>query len=160
MKLTLLALRNLGRQKRRTFLLAGAIAFGILVVTVVNGAAGGLAQNLQRNFSQLLGGEIFVQGVEKTPGGQRIELIDANDDAALTAAVTGSEIRAQSVTRTSRFLGTFLFHNATAIQEVVGTDFGPGGRRPFAVGWRCSPAALTEWQTRGGSSSARRWPSD
>ncbi len=122
MKLTTLALRNLGRQKRRTFLLAGAIAFGILVVTVVNGAAGGLALNLQRNFSQLLGGEIFLQGVEKTPGGQRIEII--NDDAALTAAVNASGIRARSLTRSSRFLGTFLFHGVTAIQEVVGTDLG------------------------------------
>ncbi len=121
MKNIILALRNLGRQKRRSFLLGGAIAFGILVVTFVNGAAGGLARNLERNFSQLLGGEIFLQGVQKTAGGQRIEVI--NDDSALTAAIQSSGVPVQSVTRSSAFLGTFLFHGATAVQEVVGIDF-------------------------------------
>ncbi len=87
MQYIILALRNLGRQKRRSFLLGGAIAFGILIVTFVNGFAGGLAANLEQNFSQLLGGEIFIQGVEKKASGQRVELI--NDDAALVSSHHG-----------------------------------------------------------------------
>ena len=117
----ILALRNLSRQKRRSFLLGGAIAFGILIVTLVNGVAGGLARNLEQNFAQLLGGEIFIQGVQKTSSGQRLEVI--NDDAALAAAVEASRIPVRSITRSSNFLATFIFHNNTAVQEVVGVDF-------------------------------------
>ncbi len=117
----ILALRNLSRQKRRSFLLGGAIAFGILIVTFVNGVAGGLARNLEQNFAQLLGGEIFIQGVQKTSSGQRLEVI--NDDAALAAAVEASRIPVRSITRSSNFLATFIFHNNTAVQEVVGVDF-------------------------------------
>jgi putative ABC transport system permease protein len=115
------AIRNLGRQKRRSFLLGGAIAFGILIVTFVNGFAGGLAANLEQNFSQLLGGEIFIQGVEKRASGQRVELV--NDDAALVAAITDSRIPVRSITKNSTFIGTFFFHNNSAVQAVVGVDF-------------------------------------
>ena len=121
MQYVTLAFRNLSRQKRRSFLLGGAIAFGILIVTFVNGFAGGLASNLEQNFSQLLGGEIFIQGVEKTSSGRRIELI--TDDAALGAAITASRIPVKSITKSSTFLGTFFFHNNSAVQEVVGVDF-------------------------------------
>jgi putative ABC transport system permease protein len=124
MKTTVLAIRNLGRQKRRSLLLGGAIAFGIFIVTFVNGAAGGLARNLERNFSQLLGGEIFLQGVQKDAAGKRTEVI--TDDAALAAAIESSRIPVQSITRSSSFLATFLFHGATAVQEVVGIDFSRG----------------------------------
>jgi len=121
MRFMILAFRNLSRQKRRSFLLGGAIAFGILIVTFANGFAGGLASNLEQNFSQLLGGEIFIQGVEKLPSGQRVQVI--SDDAALSAAISVSRIPTKSVTRSSTFLGTFFFHNNSAVQEVVGVDF-------------------------------------
>ncbi|HYW84891.1 MAG TPA: ABC transporter permease, partial [Spirochaetia bacterium] len=121
MRFMILAIRNLGRQKRRSFLLGGAIAFGILIVTFVNGFAGGVAGNLEQNFSQLLGGEIFIQGVEKKPSGQRVQVI--TDEAALSAAIADSRIPVKSVTRSSAFLGTFFFHNNSTVQEVVGVDF-------------------------------------
>jgi len=121
MQYIVLAFRNLGRQKRRSFLLGGAIAFGILVVTFINGFAGGLAGNLEQNFSQLLGGEIFIQGVEKKASGQRVELI--TDDQALEAAIADSRIPVRAITRSSTFVGTFFFHNNSAVQAVVGIDF-------------------------------------
>ena len=58
-----MALRNLGRQKKRTFLLAGAIAFGLMIVTLLNGFAGSFIQNVGENFSHLLAGHIFLTGV-------------------------------------------------------------------------------------------------
>ncbi|HTP58997.1 MAG TPA: ABC transporter permease, partial [Spirochaetia bacterium] len=121
MRYIILAFRNLGRQKRRSFLLGGAIAFGILVVTFVNGFAGGLAGNLEQNFSQLLGGEIFIQGVEKTASGRRVELI--SDDQALGSAIADSRIPVRFVTKSSTFVGTFFFHTNSAVQAVVGVDF-------------------------------------
>ena len=35
------AFRNISRQKKRSFLLAGAIAFGMLVITLMNALTGG-----------------------------------------------------------------------------------------------------------------------
>ncbi|HVO40871.1 MAG TPA: ABC transporter permease [Spirochaetia bacterium] len=117
----ILAFRNLSREKLRSALLGGAIAFGILIVTLVNGLAGGLIRNLEANFSQLLGGQIFIQGVYKDPAGGRVAVIA--DEPLLTAAIEKSGIPLQSVTRSSSFLGTFVFNNNTAVQEVVGIDF-------------------------------------
>ncbi|MFA6506924.1 MAG: ABC transporter permease, partial [Treponemataceae bacterium] len=62
-----IAFRNLNRQKKRTFLLGGAIAFGILIVTVINGFAGAFQANVAGNMAQLFAGHVFVEGVEKTP---------------------------------------------------------------------------------------------
>ncbi len=49
-----IAARNLLRQKKRTILLAGAIAFGIMIVTLINGFAGSFIQNVSENFAYLL----------------------------------------------------------------------------------------------------------
>ena len=48
-----IAFRNLNRQKKRSFLLGGAIAFGILIVTLVNMFTGGLMENVQDNFAYI-----------------------------------------------------------------------------------------------------------
>jgi len=63
MKLLVIALRNLNRQKKRSFLLGGAIAFGILIVTVINGFTGSFILNVSENFSNILAGHIFIQGI-------------------------------------------------------------------------------------------------
>ena len=65
-----LALRNLTRQKKRTFLLGGAVAFGIMIVTIINGFAGAFVQNVSENFANLEAGHIFVEGIEKSSSGR------------------------------------------------------------------------------------------
>lgn len=45
-----MALRNLSRQKRRSFMLALAIGFGFLVVTAIDGLAGGAVKCLEGLF--------------------------------------------------------------------------------------------------------------
>lgn len=59
-----IAFRNLSRQKRRSFLLAGAIAFGILIITMVNGLVGGILKNTENNFSAMLSAHVMVMGIE------------------------------------------------------------------------------------------------
>ena len=83
MELIKLALRNLSRQKKRTFLLAGAIAFGIMIVTVINGFVGAFVSNISENFANLAAGHIFIQGVEKSPSGKEYDII--RDDSTLLA---------------------------------------------------------------------------
>jgi len=59
-----MAIRNLSRQKRRSFMLALAIGFGFLVVTAIDGLAGGAVKCLEDQISEMQGGNVFVQGVE------------------------------------------------------------------------------------------------
>ncbi len=121
MKLILIALRNLSRQKRRTFLLGGAIAFGILIVTLINGFAGSFVENVSENFSQLLAGHIFIEGVEKQESGGEVEII--RDDKALLAALEEAEVPVEFLTKRSSFSGGMVFQGVEVRQEVVGVDW-------------------------------------
>ncbi len=121
MKLVLMALRNLSRQKRRTILLAGAIAFGVMVVTIINGFAGSFLENVTENFGQLLAGHIFVEGVERPEGTDEYQVI--RDDAALIEALEASGIDTRFVTRRSDARGTIVFGGRTANQQIVGADW-------------------------------------
>ena len=66
MEIVKLALRNLARQKKRTVLLGSAIAFGIMIVTVINGFAGAFVVNISENFANLAAGHVLIQRVEKS----------------------------------------------------------------------------------------------
>lgn len=115
------ALRNLSRQKRRTVLLSGAIAFGVMVVTVINGFAGSFLENVTENFGQLLAGHIFIEGVERDEERGEIQII--RDDDALLAAIERSGVNARFVTRRSDVRGTLVFGGRTASQQIVGADW-------------------------------------
>jgi putative ABC transport system permease protein len=83
-----IALRNLSRQKKRSVLLGGAIAFGIMIVTLINGFAGAFIENVSENFAYLMAGHVFVSGSEKTLSGKQISVI--RDSAAVNAALERS----------------------------------------------------------------------
>ena len=116
-----IAFRNLNRQKKRSFLLGGAIAFGLLIVTLVNGAAGGFQQNIADNFSHLFGGQVFVQGLERTASGKRVSVI--HDDAALIASIEDAKVPVERLTRSSAFLGTLTLGEKKVTQQVVGLEW-------------------------------------
>lgn len=67
MKTVNLALRNLTRNKRRNAILAIAIAFGFFVVTAIDGLTTGMVGNLENQITQLVGGNVIVQGLEWVP---------------------------------------------------------------------------------------------
>jgi ABC-type transport system, involved in lipoprotein release, permease component len=116
-----IALRNLNRQKKRSFLLGGAIAFGIFVVTLISGFAGAFQRNLAANMAQMLAGHVFIEGVEKTSKDKPFQII--RDDALLTKALEDSGIRYESVSRRSYTSGYLVFAGKRAQQSVYGIDF-------------------------------------
>jgi len=120
-KSILMALRNLNRQKKRSFLLGGAIAFGLMIVTIINGFTGSFVQNVDENFSHLFAGHIFITGTEKLANGRRVSII--RDDALLTAAIRSSGIPIEYLTKSSQFRGTLIFQNNSVSQQVVGTNW-------------------------------------
>ena len=121
MKLVLIALRNLKRQKRRTVLLGGAIAFGILIVTLINGFAGSFVTNVSENFSQLLAGHLFVSAVERTDDGRERRIV--GDEQPILDALDASGIPVVTVTRRSDFSGSLAFQGNSVRQNVVGADW-------------------------------------
>lgn len=112
----------MNRQKKRSFLLGGAISFGILIVTIINGFTGSFVNNVSENFSNIFAGHIFIQGIEKDEEGKTIDII--RDDSILKNAVSDLEIPYRYLTRRSEFRGTLMFQGESVSQTVVGTDWG------------------------------------
>ena len=63
-----MALRNTVRQPRRTFLLGGAIAFGVVVICLVSGFSSGMEVAVQNNVTLYSGGHILVNGMSFAGG--------------------------------------------------------------------------------------------
>jgi len=116
-----IALRNLSRQKRRSFLLGGALAFGMFILVVVNGVTGGLVSSLQKNFSDMIAGHIFFLQVEKDSDGKLINMI--KDDKELLAALAPSKLDYEQVTRRTQIYGTVIFGGESAARQITGIDW-------------------------------------
>lgn len=116
-----MALRNLNRQKKRTFLLGGAIAFGLMIVTLLNGFAGSFIENVGENFSHLLAGHIFLDGVEKLPSGRSVYRIQ--DEKILMQALADLQIPYSDISERSEFSGTLIFEGESVRQNITGTDW-------------------------------------
>ena len=116
-----IALRNTTRQKKRTALLGGAIAFGILIITLLNGFTAGLADNVRDNFSRIFGGQIFISGTILTKSGKPVNVI--RDDTRLLGIVNNFEDRIKRYTRRSRTMGEVIFNSRSVIQRIDGVDW-------------------------------------
>ncbi len=120
-----IAFRNTGRQKKRTLLLAGAIAFGVVVVTLLNGFTGGASRNIERVLTDLIGGHVYVSGTELTESRLIINVIRdwEGGDSSLADAVAGVEGQIADLNRRSRTLGTLIFGSKQTNQFLDGVDW-------------------------------------
>ena len=106
-----IAFRNLNRQKKRTFLLGGAIAFGMLIITMINGFTGSFVRNAGENFSHLASGHIFVEGYESTDDSEPVSVI--RDDSEVMKIIEELNMPIQFLTKRSDFMGTLIFQGET-----------------------------------------------
>jgi putative ABC transport system permease protein len=117
-----IAFRNLSRQKKRSFLLGGAIAFGILIITLVNAFTAGVVENVQENFSHFLAGHIFLSGYEKSSSGRLVGVI--RDDKILADAIRQIEQDSlRYIARRSSLNGVLIFEGENVRQQVVGVKW-------------------------------------
>jgi len=124
MSVASMALKNLARQKRRSLLLGSAVAFGILVITVVNGLSGSLVTSLSANVSNLVPGHITVRGVEKSVAGRVSYLMkDAGilEDVVQKLALPGRVVKSTIVPQAA-----LVSDFGTQYQNLTGQDLGPG----------------------------------
>ena len=120
MKTIGLAFRNLSRQKKRSFLLGGAIAFGFFIVTFVDALAGGSLRNLSEQFSFLFGGNIFIQASQKDDD----KVMTVTKDALFIQDVLKeSGIRYTSQGKRTLLFGTIIYEGQKAVTNISGCDF-------------------------------------
>jgi putative ABC transport system permease protein len=116
-----ISFRNLTRQKKATFLLAGVIAFGIMIVSLMQGCAGSIMSNVSANMANMMGGHIFVQGEEQMANGRSFSII--RDDAKLMEAWKASGLKADYISKRAQFRASISFEGNSASEAVSGVDF-------------------------------------
>lgn len=120
MKTIGLAFRNLSRQKKRSFLLGGAVAFGFFIVTFVDALAGGSLRNLSEQFSFLFGGNIFIQASQKDDD----KVMTLTKDALFIEDVLKeSGIRYTTEGKRTMLFGTIIYEGQKAVTNISGCDF-------------------------------------
>lgn len=116
-----IAYRNVGRQKKRTILLAGAVGIGFFLITIVSGFTGGLAESARRNFSQAFGGHLYFSG--SVVSGRNSEISVMADPAPLESVIARYKDRIVSVQKRSTSSGTLIFGTKELRQSIVGVDY-------------------------------------
>jgi putative ABC transport system permease protein len=116
-----MALRNIMRQRKRTFLLGGAIAFGVMIITLVGSLTAGLSQTASETFTELLGGHIYVNGEEVTDSGRRVSII--RETEPLEEALALIDDRMLDMHFRSQAAGEMIFGSKTEQVGLVGVDW-------------------------------------
>lgn len=111
MRILDMALRNLGRNHRRTALAASSVFFAIMLILIMNGLVNGFMESMVRNYTKNDSGHVHI-ATEGYRARERFMPIDENvpDSAALAAAIKeldGLEGRVEIVAERIRF-GTLL----------------------------------------------------
>jgi len=121
MNLIKIAFRNVSRQKRRSNLLAIAIAFGVMMIILVNSLTHGLVQNTQTNFESALGGHIYISGEILLPSGRKANRID--NTAVLNAVIPQFSSFIIDSQKRSSISGNFIFRSKTTSGMVYGVHW-------------------------------------
>lgn len=116
-----LAWRNLSRQKRRSFLLGGAIAFSVFIVVLINGLAGGIQASIRKNASDLVSGHIFYTEFVRGENDRTIQKI--TDDRPFMAAIEKVGIQPTDLTKRTISWGTIIAPNGSTMRTATGVDW-------------------------------------
>ncbi|MDA3833690.1 MAG: FtsX-like permease family protein [Spirochaetales bacterium] len=109
MNLLKIAYRNVSRQKRRSNLLALAIAFGVMIIVLVNSLTTGLVENTQNNFETALGGHIYITGAIQLESGKTANRI--GDPEVLDAVIPQFDQYIADYQKRSMISGTYIFRS-------------------------------------------------
>ena len=116
-----MALRNVSRQKKRSILLGSAIAFGVLIITLVQSFTGGLIDTANARFTELLGGHIYVSGEEVSQSGRLISVIREQEPLEAALALVDDQI--DSVHFRSVAVGEMIFGSRSVAVTLDGVDW-------------------------------------
>jgi putative ABC transport system permease protein len=113
--------RNIARQKKRTVLLGGAIAFGVLIIVLIGSFTTGVSRNVQRNFTGIFGGHVYLRGEELSPSGRILARI--GDPVVLSEVLGGLRKEVASLQVRSRTRGEAIFGSRREALGLEGVDW-------------------------------------
>lgn len=116
-----IAWRNTRRQFRRSALLGGAIAFGVFIITLINGFTAGLTDSIKHNLVYVFGGHVYILGSQLTETGREVGLID--DGTVLEQIIADSGLPIESVHRRSQATAMIIFGSRQVAETIEGVDF-------------------------------------
>ncbi len=117
---TTMAIRNTIRQPRRTILLGGAIALGVIIICLASGFTSGMEAAVQDNVTLLSAGHILVNGVTASESGRAQNRIV---DASFEQKVRNLLPEALSISRTAQSQATVVFGSREQQLRVRGVDW-------------------------------------
>lgn len=121
-----MAVKNLTRQKRRNIILAIAIAIGFFLVTSLDGFVSGMANCLEDQFTQLMGGSVLINGLEKIPAadedGKSKVIHVVRDGNYIKNLLEKSDIKYTSYSCYSTNSGSMIFEGNKSLVQLYGRD--------------------------------------
>ena len=115
-----IAARNTSRQKKRSLMLGGAIAFGFFVITLINGFSAGLVDSVKDNISWQFGGQIYISGAQLSDRGSEIAVLGDTETALNAVAALGDQV--SSVHQRSKASGSLYFGTREENVRLEGID--------------------------------------
>jgi ABC-type lipoprotein release transport system permease subunit len=115
-----MALRNTLRQPRRTMLLGGAIAFGVIIICLASGFTSGMEVAVQDNVTLFSAGHVLVSGIAASESGRAQNRIS---DVSLAQKAKQILPEAVSISETAQSQATVVFGSREQQLRVRGVDW-------------------------------------
>ena len=115
-----MALRNTLRQPRRTLLLGGAIAFGVIIICLSSGFTTGMETAVQNNVTLFSAGHLLVNGITASESGRMQNRVS---DPTLIGKTGEILPEAVSVSPTAQVQATVVFGSREQQLRVRGIDW-------------------------------------
>lgn len=121
MNVTRIAVRNITRQKKRSILLGGAIAFGVMIITLIGSFSRGIAETASATFTDILGGQIYITGEELTGSGAIVSVV--SDGEIIDEALDHIDDSIVERTYRSRSMAEVIFGSKSSLTSIEGVDW-------------------------------------
>ncbi len=115
-----MALKNTLRQPRRSALLGGAIAFGVVIISLAGGFTSGMEDAVQSNVTLFSAGHVLVSGIAASESGRAQNRVS---DPALAEKVKEILPEAVSVSPTAQAQSTVIFGSREQQLRLRGIDW-------------------------------------
>jgi putative ABC transport system permease protein len=115
-----MAFKNTLRQPRRSALLGGAIAFGVVIISLASGFTSGMEDAVQSNVTLFSAGHVLVSGIAASESGRAQNRIS---DPALAGKVQEILPEAVSVSPTAQAQSTVIFGSREQQLRLRGIDW-------------------------------------
>ncbi len=122
MNISKIAMRNITRQKKRSFLLGGAIAFGVFIIITIGSFTAGMTETLKANFTSIMGGHIYILGTETLESGRVVQVIGDTDDLDKAISTIDDLVEEYHI-RSQIGMGEIIFGSKSTTLQISGVDW-------------------------------------